>query len=142
LFQRTSNPKILQKWPRLSKKGTSGQFYLDVAGPAWELYQKWQIHPRFKGTGLRAIERDSRGDIVQVPDGIIFPIIAALSAFALKRRGKWVLVPPDLDIDLINTAKTLYQQVASSNPSTMGRSRACYSQLYQITSIYKRLMPR
>ena len=52
------------------------QYYLDMVGTAWALYEKWKSHQGFKGTGLRSIERDG-GEIVEVPDGIIFPILAA-----------------------------------------------------------------
>jgi hypothetical protein len=59
------------------------QFYLDIAADAWRLYGKWKVHQGFKGAGLRCITRDGR-EIVDVPDGMIFPILASLSAFAKK----------------------------------------------------------
>jgi hypothetical protein len=34
---------------------------------------------------------------------------------------------------------TVRQEIADSNPQSMGKSKACYSQLLQITSLYKRL---
>lgn len=115
-------------------------FYLDIAPQALELYVKWKAHQGFRGTYLRAIERD--GDqIIEVPDGIIFPIIAALSAFAVKTPEGWRIQPPDKfsDDELIRAAKTTYMDTAGSNPSTMGKSKACYSAIYQIADIYKRL---
>lgn len=115
-------------------------FYLDIAPQALQLYGKWKAHQGFRGTGLRAIIRD--GDkIVEVPDGIIFPILAALSAFAVKTAEGWRIQPPDqfTDDELIRAAKTTYIETAKSNPSTMGKSKACYSALYQIADIYKRL---
>jgi hypothetical protein len=118
------------------------QFYLDIAATAWKLYWKWKSHQGFQGTGLWCIERYGR-EIIDVPDGIIFPILSAFSAFAVKTRSGWDIVPPPLfgDEELIKTAVTLYKQVASHNPWVMGKSHACYLSLYQITSIYRRLSP-
>ncbi len=116
------------------------QFYLDIAPQALELYEKWKSHPGFKGTGLRSIERDG-GEIVDVPDGIIFPILSSLSAFAKKTKNGWSIKQPDLlaDEDLIRSAKSVYMTIANHNPWNMGKSRACYAALYEITSIYKKL---
>ena len=116
------------------------QFFLDIAGEAWALYEKWKAHPKFKGTRLRSIERDGN-EIVEVPDGIIFPILASLSAFAKKTREGWKILPPDSfdEVELIKAAAQVYKEIANSNPWNMGKSRACYSSLYQITSIYRRL---
>ena len=116
------------------------KFYLDIAAEALELYEKWKSHPSFKGTGLRSIERVD-GEIKEVPDGIIFPLLASLAAFAKKAKNGWTIAPPDLftDDELIRTAKSVYMDIANSNPWNMGKSRSCYAALYQITSIYKRL---
>ena len=115
------------------------QFYLDTASQALDLYDKWKQHSGFQGTRIRAIERDGR-EIVEVPDGIVFPILAALSVFAVKTRAGWKIQPPTSfnDEEIIRAAKSAYQ-IYQSNPQTMGKSKACYSALYQITSIYKRL---
>jgi hypothetical protein len=116
------------------------QFYLDIAPEAFQLYDKWKSHQGFAGTGIRAITRDKR-EIVEVPDGLIFPILASLSAFARKTSEGWRIKPPKTfkDEELIKAAKSVYQSVASSNPWLMGKSRACYFALNQITSIYQRL---
>ncbi|MGA2856968.1 MAG: hypothetical protein ABSE40_08870 [Candidatus Sulfotelmatobacter sp.] len=76
-----------------------------------------------------------------MPDGLIFPILASLSAFAGKTAEEWRIKPPKTfkDEELIRAAKSVYQSVASSNPWLMGKSRACYFALNQITSIYQRL---
>ena len=116
------------------------QYYLDIAPQAQELYTKWKSHQGFKGTGLRSIERDGT-TIVDIPDGMIFPIIAALSAFVRKVDGKWTYVPPEKfqDADIIKAAKAQYMNTAGSNPWNMGKSRAVYSSLFQITNIYRDL---
>ncbi len=126
--------------PEQEKFSKLYQFYLDIAAQALEIYDEWKAHQGFQGTGLRSIQRDGR-EIVDVPDGIVFPIIAALSAFARKTPHGWVVKRPVRfdDQDLIQAAKSVYQEIAHSNPWNMGKSRACYSSLYQITSIFKRL---
>lgn len=117
------------------------QFYLDVAPTAYELHQKWKIHQGFRGTGLRAIRRDERGEIEEVPDGIVFPILASLAEFAEKTAEGWAInVPEVIDNELIQAAKSSYQEVAKSNPAVMGKSKACYVALAQITSIVKRYL--
>ena len=115
-------------------------FFLDIAPQAYELHLRWKEHQGFQGTRLWSIERDGR-TIVEVPDGIVFPILASLAAFAKKTKAGWRVIPPKSfrDEELIRAAKAVYQSVANSNPWVMGKSRACYASLYQITSIYKRL---
>jgi hypothetical protein len=116
------------------------QFYLDIAPVAYELYDKWKTHQGFAGTGIRSITRQGR-EIVEVPDGLVFPILASLSVFAKHGSQGWKIDPPKVfkDEEIIRAAKYVYQNVASSNPWIMGKSKACYAQLYQITSIYKQL---
>jgi AIPR protein len=116
------------------------QFFLDMAPDAWTLYQRWKTHQGFQGTGLRAIEREGR-QVVDVPDGIIFPIIASLSAFASRSSNGWKITLPSQfkDEDLIQAAKTVYMEIADSNPQTMGKSKACYSSLLQLTTVYQKL---
>jgi len=117
------------------------RFYLDIAPFAWELYQRWKEHQGFQGSRLRSIDRNGK-EIVEVPDGIIFPILAALAQFASKTDEGWrVKCPKQLDDkELIAAAKRAYMDIANSKPEIMGKSRPCYSALEQITSIYKRLL--
>ncbi|MCA1653622.1 MAG: AIPR family protein [Sphingomicrobium sp.] len=117
------------------------QYYLDVAPQALELYERWKKHQGFKGTGLRSIGRDESKNVTDVPDGIVFPIIASLSAFVRKIDGRWAYAPPAKfhDVDIIKAAKGQYINTVGSNPWNMGKSRAVYSSLFQITNIYKDL---
>ena len=117
------------------------QFYLDIAPSAWDEYLKWKSHQGFQGTGLRSIERDGR-EIVEVPDGIVFPILASLSQFVTRKKDKWILAQPSQlsDDELIQAAKRAYQEIARSKPELMGKMKPCYSALDQITAIYKRLL--
>jgi hypothetical protein len=116
------------------------QFYLDIAPQALDLHEKWKQHPKFAGTALRSIEREG-GQIKEVPDGIIFPIIASLAEFAVQGKAGWKIVQPQIldEGELVATAKRAYMEIASSKPQIMGKSKACYSALQQITAIYKKL---
>jgi predicted ester cyclase len=122
------------------------QFYLDISATAFQLYKKWKSHQGFAGTGLiNGILRDDKKRIVEIADGIIFPIISSLAVFAKKNAQRvWEINLPSIldETELIQAAKTAMTEMASHNPQTMGKTKACYSALLQITSIYKKFMPK
>jgi hypothetical protein len=119
------------------------QYYLDVAADAWLLYQKWKKHPGFEGSGIKnAVEREDDGrTIKEVQDGMVFPILAALSAFVVKLPNGWEIRPPaDFDDkDLIETAISAYKDIAHHNPWNMGKDPGCYAMCYRITALYRKL---
>jgi len=118
------------------------RFCLDIAGKAWSIYEEWKAHQGFYGSRLRSIQRERDGQITDVPDGLIFPVLAALSVFVKKVPKKgWQYCPPTLfaDSEVIDAAVQSYKEIADSNPWVMGKSKACYSSLYRVTSIYARL---
>lgn len=143
--------KEFQDLHKASKEPTSAnadqqkryQFYIDMAPTAYRLYEKWIVHQGFNGSRLRSIERDKDGNTTRVPDGMVFPMIAALSAFMKRGDGKWIYSPPKsfTDDDLIQAAISQYKETAGSNPGTMGKTHSVYSSLFQLTSIFKRLDP-
>jgi hypothetical protein len=119
------------------------RYFLDMAGQGWQLYESWKSHPSFRGTRLRSIEREN-GEVVNVPDGIVFPILGALSEFVRRddlRRTPWTLRPAQHfeEQELIDAAAQVYMEIADHNPQTMGKNKACYSALQRITAIYARL---
>ena len=95
-----------------------------------------------QGTGLRSLTREGR-EIVDVPDGIVFPILSSLSVFAKKTDGTCRIDRPRhlTDTELTNAAKTVYMQIAGSNPQTMGKKAACYNSMLRLTTVYKKLIP-
>lgn len=132
------------KHPEHQKSLALYNYFLQIAPQAWKLYKVWKSHPGFKGTRLRSIDRDHSGDVVEVPDGLVFPILSALAIFAEPGEGpekRWSIRPPSsfTETDLIKAAKTVYQEIALSKPHLMGKSRPCYTQLRQITALYKKL---
>lgn len=117
------------------------QFYLDIAADAYVLYNEWKTHSGFEGTRIRKIDRDQNGKIVNIPDGIIFPIISSFSEFVTYTNDGWKIVKPSRfrDSDIVEAAKSAYMNIADSNPQSMGKSKACYSALSQVTQIFKRI---
>ena len=116
-------------------------FFLGIGPVALNLYRKWKTHQGFQGTGLRSLVREGR-TIIDIPDGLIFPIIASLSVFVKQIKDGWIIDQPSAldDEELVAAAKVAYTKMAGSNPQTMGKSSACYSSLLQLTSVYKKLV--
>lgn len=146
-FTYSQKTRCLKLFQRLVEEQESGgdqasayRFFLDIAGEAWMLYERWKVHQGFRGTRIRSIERDG-GEIADVPDGIIFPILGALSAFATLEKKRWTIRLPDRfeERELIEAAAQAYMEIANHNPQTMGKNKACYSTLFRLTSIYARL---
>lgn len=141
VFTYSQKTRCLKLFQRLYEDKEDQGIYeccLDLAPVAWQLYNDWKSHQGFRGTRIRSITRED-GAIVEVPDGVIFPILAAHAAFVLQdAKGRWVLNKPRIfaDAELIDAAKQAYMEIASHNPQTMGKSKACYSTLLRITQIY------
>lgn len=114
------------------------KFFIEIASPAWELYEKWSKHSGFKGTNLRkGITRDEKNNILHVMDGIIFPILASFSVFTKKQDDKWgIFFPAKWDDNfIIQQAKGQFTSAADSNPQTMGKTAGIYQSLQGITSM-------
>jgi hypothetical protein len=141
--QKTRCLKLFQRLVDGSREDSESsgvyQYFLDIAGQAWNLYGRWKSHPGFHGTRLPSIARENGG--AEVPDGIIFPILSAFSAFVTRSGNKWEITMPDVfdENELIEAAAQAYIEIAGRNPQTMGKSKACYSTLLRLTSIFARL---
>jgi hypothetical protein len=107
------------------------QCFLEVAPIAWRLYLAWKNHQGFQGSAIRSIEREDNGTIVDVPDGIIFPIIAAHSVFMRHEKGHWSMrYKSSPDATLIERALEIYKSpVGHHRPHLMGRAGMSYSHL-------------
>lgn len=140
VFTYSQKTRCLKLFQRIVEdRGPVYKAFLELAPTAWGLYEHWKSHQGFKGTRIRSITRED-GKIVEVPDGVIFPIVAAHAEFVVKVKQEWVLRKPTVftDEELIEAAKQAYMEIADHNPQTMGKSKACYTTLAQITSIYAR----
>jgi hypothetical protein len=114
---------------------TTKEIFLDVAFEAWQLYQRLKGEQSFsrlecvKGShegGKKIVAHDG------VPDGIVFPMLSALSRFVRKTKHGWLL-----DIPKNFPWKALFDQAyiqetttAHHNPQTMGKSADCYIALH------------
>lgn len=120
------------------------QYYIDIAADAWLLYQEWKQHPGFEGSGIRnGIERGEDGRTIKdVSDGIVFPILAAYSAFVVKTPAGWEIRPPAAfdDKDLIANAIQAFKRIAHSNPWNMGKDPGCYAMCLGVTTLYRKLI--
>lgn len=120
------------------------KYYLDMAGQAWATYLHWQTNPAWEGlylrTDVKQVEREN-GQIVKVADGLIFPVLAALSNFVKrdKKSKRWVLRQPDIfsDQDLTRAAERLLRSIGSK-PMLMGRSANAYESLMLLTEMANR----
>ncbi len=145
VFSYSQKTRCLKMFQKLADNPDSAMYraFVGVAPVAWGLYEHWKSHQGFIGTQIRSVEREG-GKVTDVPDGIIFPILAAHSAFVYHSAAGWQIGKPDQlsDEELIAVAKQNYMEVAGHNPQSMGKSKACYSALMQITSIYAKLLSR
>lgn len=144
VFAYSQKTRCLKIFQRLADEPETDLYkaFVGIAPIAWKLYQHWKLHQGFVGTGIRSIERTASGRITDVPDGIVFPILASHSVFVHDSAAGWQLSKPNqlTDDDLISAAKQSYMDIAQHNPQSMGKSKACYSSLMQITSIYAKLL--
>lgn len=119
-------------------------FYVSTAVASWKLYRKWKTHQGFKGWDIRnGIKRGKRGEILDVADGLIFPVFSSLALLYRKRRGAWVLaVPRDamkmIEEDLIENIDYVYKKMANSKPHMVSRSGQCHAFVSKAVSSYHR----
>ena len=115
-------------------------FTVQMAPYALREYWTWEKHPAWNGhriweetkKGGRAIRRDKRtGKIVWVSPGLLFPLMGAMSEFAIQDpHGKWVLAKPSRfkEDEMIQRAVNQFR-AHNSDPMIMGRSEASYDAL-------------
>lgn len=122
-------------------------FYVDMAPHAWDAYQQYRTHSAWKGKRLRketkAVKRKSNQELT-IADGLVFPIISALSLFVHKRDGHWVLIKPNVfkDEDLIDAAVEQFREGCNSDPVVMGRSAGAYQSLMLVPKMSLRFQEK
>lgn len=143
IFAYSQKTRCLKMFQKLADEPETQMYrtFVGLAPVAWQLYEHWKKHQAFIGTQIRSVEREN-GKVTDVPDGIIFPILASHAVFVHNSTAGWQLNKPSQlsDEELINVAKQSYMDIAGHNPQSMGKSKACYTSLMQITSIYARLL--
>ena len=109
------------------------QFYVDIAPQAWKAYQYWRSNPGWRGKYLqertKAIVRDEGEHMVA--DGILFPILSALSLFVKKKKTGWQLETPRIfhDAMMIDAALSQLRVSCGGKVYLMGRSPGVYESL-------------
>lgn len=115
-------------------------YFVDMAGTAWRTYRKWSTHPDWASRYLRedAKQVKRRNGSHVVADGLIFPILAALSNFVTfdEDEEKWDLRVPEVfrDEDMIEAARRQLKQ-HQGKPVYMGRSGSAYEGLMLLTEM-------
>jgi hypothetical protein len=123
------------------------EYFVDMSGIAWQEYSKWRHHEGWKGRRLkettRAIRRTSDGGLT-VADGVIFPIVAAMSYFVSRnKKGCWRLhIPPIFDeAEMLDAARDQLS-AHNGNPMLMGRNAAVYEALSLLPKMVLRVSTR
>ena len=121
-------------------------YFVDMAGKGWKEYIKWRHHDGWSGLYLkentRAIRRTDDGHTVA--DGVVFPILAAMSYFVVQNNaGKWILkVPPFFDEGEMLLAARDQLSNHNGNPMHMGRDATIYDALALLPKMVMRLTKR
>jgi hypothetical protein len=118
------------------------RYFVEMAGVAWREYRRWYAHEEWNDKRLREpLRQVVRGDegVIKVSDGIVFPILAALSRFVKRKNGHWTIVYPKVfrDEDMLNAARRQLVQ-CGGRPMLMGRSGAAYEALMTLTEMAER----
>ncbi len=117
-------------WPEAYK------VFLDIAWYAWKLYRKLKSEQAFSPLHCVKGVDDNRGRKIVaddgVPDGIVFPMLSALSRFVSKPSRHWKFeVPKNFPWRaLYNQAMMQEKQAAAHNPNMMGKNADCYVALH------------
>lgn len=120
------------------------KYFIDMAGAAWSEYNKWLVHEKWNDKRLREpLGQAVRGDdgiIKHISDGIVFPILSALSRFVKTTRdGSWMLQYPKVfrDDDMLIAARRQLKE-CGGRPMLMGRSGGAYAALMILTEMAER----
>src|SRR5262249_38214569 len=103
---------------RASDKGSAAryQYFVDMAGTGWHEYQRWKKlelwNDKHLLERLRQAVRSQDGTIKEVSDGIVFPILSALSRFVKQSKSHWKLIYPKVfhDEDMLIAARRQLSQ--------------------------------
>lgn len=122
------------------------QYFLDMSGKAWSLYIHWKTTEAWSDKRLRSDAqqaiRDHDGKITKVHDGVIFPILAALSKFVRydKVSKRWIYKQPSVfDDEMMAISARRQLSAHEGKPMHMGRSSSAYEALQIMTEMAARM---
>lgn len=118
------------------------EYFLDMAWTGWQLYAHWRgaevwSSKRLRSDAQQAV-RDRDGTIMKVHDGVIFPILAALSEFVRfdKTSKSWAYKQPSVfQDDMMASAARRQLSAHEGKPMHMGRSSSAYEALRIMTEM-------
>jgi hypothetical protein len=116
-------------------------YCLSIAGSAWRLYHNLKGEQYF--SSLQKVKGEMVGGKKQVapdgvPDGIVFPMMSALSRFVEVSKGRHHLRIPEKFPwrALFAQAEMLFKTTANHNPQSMGKDTDCYIALHGAMEMY------
>lgn len=118
------------------------KYYLSIATQAWNLYQRLKGEQAF--SNLQKVKGEVQGGQKRVlpdgvPDGIVFPMLSALSRFVVKGSdNKYTIeIPSHFPWQtLFNQAQMIFKTTADHNPQSMGKDTDCYVALHAVIEMY------
>jgi len=128
---------------RGTDKGNAARYdyFIEMAGPAWSEYLRWKTHKSWNDKWLlERLKQAVRGDdgiIKEISDGIVFPILSALSRFVKQNKaGHWRLAYPKVfdDDDMLMAARRQLS-LCHGRPMLMGRSGQAYDALITLAEM-------
>ena len=112
--------------------------------PAGTNTERWRNHEHWNDKRLlERLGQAVRGDdgiIKEISDGIVFPILSAMSRFVKQNKsGHWKMAYPKVfkDDDMLIAARRQLKQ-CDGRPMLMGRSGAAYEGLMTLTEMAER----
>jgi hypothetical protein len=117
------------KWPE------AHNFFLDVAADAWRVYGRLKGEQTFSRlVCVRGKDVGGRKEVLPdgVPDGIVFPMLSALSRFMVRQEDHWrLIIPAHFPWEAFcRIAMAQETSAAGNNPQTMGKKAECYVGLH------------
>jgi AIPR protein len=124
-----------ESWPE------AHELFLQLAWDAWQLYEQLRGEQTFSALHKGQGDTLSGKKIVAsdgVPDGIVFPMLSALSRFVRRSRSGWRLdIPKSFPWKaLFNQAIAQFKTTAAHNPQSMGKNADCYVALHGAIDMY------
>jgi predicted ester cyclase len=116
-------------------------YCLSIASGAWSLYERLRREQYFSSLKkVKGVDVNGHKQVLPdgVPDGIVFPMMSALSRFVEASRGRSEIKIPDNFPwnTLFAQAAMLFTTTADHNPQTMGKNTDCYIALHGAMEMY------
>ena len=111
---------------------------LAIAPIAWKEYERWNRHPKFKGTKIqetykssnkRLCDKDKSGNVTSVRTGFLFPVLSALKHFVSQdSAGNFTYnIPATFDEQAhLRSALDDLADTTNYDPAFYGRSKSSY----------------